>query len=152
MTLRVYTKRLLRYSPPVPDELDITRGSGREGLFLAPSPRLFADARVKLRAADQVGRMGSAAAREQAALLRLDAWRWYEPLYLAEMVESQRLYASAWKQLLQRPRVVLACYCEDAEHCHRWLLRTQVLPALGAIDRGELRVDGPEPRQRSLPW
>lgn len=44
----------------------------------------------------------------------------------------------AWENLLARERVVLVCYCLDAERCHRWLLRTRILPALGAVDGGEL--------------
>lgn len=43
-----------------------------------------------------------------------------------------------WLRLLSRPRVVLVCYCTEAERCHRFLLRTRILPALGAVDAGEI--------------
>lgn len=62
----------------------------------------------------------------------------YDPRYLAEMRESYVRHRWAWDDLLARPRVVLVCYCTDPEHCHRFLLRTRILPALGAVDGGEL--------------
>lgn len=44
----------------------------------------------------------------------------------------------AWRALLARPRVVLACYCADPERCHRTILARDILPKLGATYRGEL--------------
>lgn len=67
------------------------------------------------------------------------AWSAYVDGYLAEMRVSYTQCRPAWDNLIQRERVVLVCYCTDAEHCHRYLLRTRILPALGAVDVGELQ-------------
>lgn len=38
-------------------------------------------------------------------------------------------------------RMVLVCYCADAERCHRRVL-AGILAKLGAVDRGELLGEG----------
>lgn len=65
----------------------------------------------------------------------------YDVRYLAEMRESYRQRRAVWDALLARPRVVLCCYCTDPEHCHRFILRTRILPKLGATDGGEVIVE-----------
>lgn len=132
MTLHVYSARI---SYRGEDRLDVTRKSGQEGLFLAPSWKI-------LRPAIAARKRAAALAMEDAIVPALAerkvAWDRYVPAYLEEMRASYRRELAAWNALLARERVVLVCYCVDAEHCHRYLLRTQILPKLGAVDGGEL--------------
>lgn len=80
------------------------------------------------------------------------AWNAYLLAYLAEMRASYRAHSASWKALLACSRVVLTCYCHDAEHCHRGILRAKILPALGAVDCGELPpVPRASARQTALP-
>jgi hypothetical protein len=106
-----------------PDRLDVTRKSGREGLFLAPSWRILGPA-LQARATDGVS-------LEQH-------WRPYRDAYIQEMRESWAARRVEWDALLARERVALVCYCADAERCHRAILRAEILPKLGALDCGEL--------------
>jgi len=122
MPLQVHTARI---SSADPDVLNITRGSGTTGLFLAPSNTIFRAAKAQLRRATTYP-------EREAIFARYTGW------YLAEMRESYVTNRPAWEELLRRPRVVLVCYCTDARHCHRWILRAQILPRLGAIDCGEI--------------
>lgn len=106
------------------------------------------------------------ALRDLADQLEADAWLHYEPRFLAEMRISYGLARSttawaklkpdvralaeeawergarprpdAWRRLLARERVVLVCFCADPARCHRAILRAGILPALGAVDGGEL--------------
>jgi len=119
MTLHVHTARI---SYGGPDRLDITRGSGSEGLVFAPSWALLTMAKM-------MAKRGQAAADA--------AWSEYVPTYLAEMSYSQRHHQEHWLALLRRPRVVLVCYCPSRERCHRGLLAS-LLAGLGAVDEGEL--------------
>ena len=64
-------------------------------------------------------------------------WRGYASAYLREMAMSYDRERPSLEALLSRPRVVLTCYCTDAERCHRKLLGL-VLSRLGAIYHGEL--------------
>lgn len=126
------------------DRLDVTRKSGREGLFLAPSwailrPALDARAEATdlLKRATK-GEYDPKEAHGDAARIEAEMWERYVPAYLAEMRRSYVEHRGAWEAMLARPRVVLCCYCTDHEHCHRAILRTRILPALGAIDGGEV--------------
>ena len=134
VTLHVQSARI-NYSGP--DRLDCTRKSGTEGLFLAPSwkilrPALAGIARARL--------LAGAGPHFDASCIEPDAWADYVPAYLAEMRRSYVDNRAAWTALLSLERVVLCCYCTDPEHYHRALLRGRILPALGAVDEGEMRA------------
>lgn len=120
MTL-VYSARL---SYGGPDRLDVTRASATEGLFLAPSWAI-------LRPALEAFRVLHGPALERA-------WLDYVERYTAEMRASYRKHRDAWHDLTQRERVVLVCFCTDPKRCHRAILREHLLPALGAVDAGEI--------------
>lgn len=117
MTLRVHSARI---SYGGPDRLDVTRKSGTGGLFLAPSWAILRPA-----------------INDRRAGLPFD-WARYVEAYIAEMRESYRWYRTEWQELLSRDRVTLVCYCTDPIQCHRHLLRERILPALGAVDAGEV--------------
>lgn len=120
MTL-VYSARL---SYGGPDRLDVTRASATEGLFLAPSWAILRPALEALRVL-----RGPALER---------AWLDYVERYTDEMRTSYRTSRAAWDGLVARERVVLVCFCTDAARCHRAILREHLLPALGAVDAGEI--------------
>ena len=120
MTLHAYSARI---NSADPDRLDVTRKSGTAGLPFAPSWDILAPA---LRAR-----------RTDGASTEL-YWPRFAERYRAEMRVSYRAQRPAWDALLAQGRVVLVCYCVDAEHCHRALLRG-ILAKLGARDGGELR-------------
>lgn len=160
-----------------PDRLDVTRKSGTDGLFLAPSWALL---QPVLKARKQV-RDWIARGLHPGDELERRTWATYVDGYLAEMRVSYsechpckhrsphplytfhscdrcpkdppadwpedwkrawdrgaRSRRHLWTPLLARERIVLVCYCTVPEHCHRFLLRTRILPALGAVDGGEL--------------
>lgn len=126
MTLHVQSARI-NYSGP--DRLDCTRKSGTDGLFLAPSWAILRPAlNARRRETDEPQRHASV------------AWTNYVAAYLDEMRRSYVDNRAAWNALLARDRVVLCCYCTDPEHCHRAILRGRILPALGAVDDGEVRA------------
>lgn len=121
MTLHVRTARV---SYAGPDRLDITRKSGDDfGLAFAPSWTLLAPA-LRARAAGEV----------DAA-----AWAAYVEAYTDEMRASYRSWPITWGRLLALSRVVLVCYCTDAERCHRRVL-AGILVKLGAVDEGEVEA------------
>lgn len=125
MTLHVQSARI-SYSGP--DRLDVTRKSGTDGLFLAPSWKILRPALdARRRETDEPSRHVSV------------AWANYVSAYFDEMRRSYVDNRAAWTALLSRERVVLCCYCTDPEHCHRALLRGRILPALGAVDEGEIK-------------
>lgn len=142
MSLHVYTDRI---GSDDPDAIDVT---ARSGHFLAPSwniVRPVVDARKRIKkiiAEHKAKRL----APIDTHTLRTDilnaiedeAWATYVPLYLHEMRSSYRANRPQWDALLNRKRVVLLCYCTRAEHCHRHLLRTRILPRCGAVDMGEI--------------
>lgn len=141
MTLHVQSARI-NYSGP--DRLDVTRKSGTDGLFLAPSWAILRPALDAMNAAkeewDFYANEGAWSCGEDARR-RLDGtWRSYITAYEREMAKSRVENRAQWDALLARERVVLCCYCTDPEHCHRALLRARILPALGAIDEGEVRA------------
>lgn len=140
MTLHVQSARI---SYRGPDRLDVTRKSGTDGLFLAPSWAILRPALDAMNAAkeewDFYANEGAWSCGEDARR-RLDGtWRSYITAYEREMAKSRVENRAQWDALLARDRVVLCCYCTDPEHCHRALLRARILPALGAIDEGEVR-------------
>lgn len=130
MSVRVYSARIGCSSP---DALDITRKSGRgEALAFAPS---WAILRPALDARKRAEATGTPAIADR---ILAAAWTAYVPAYLNEMRASWRRNRPAWDALLARPSVTLLCYCTDAEHCHRRILRAVILPKLGATDCGEV--------------
>lgn len=151
MTFVVFSARIGHLDP---DALDVTRKSGRAGLFLAPSWHILKPALEARRQAQAVmaecmklaeAENGSDiptfdpfAYQREAENINAAAWAKYKPAFLREMETSRRVAPVDWKQFLQRRRVVLLCYCVEHEYCHRTVLRAEVLPALGAIDGGEL--------------
>lgn len=157
MPLLVETARL---SYGGPDALNVTRGSGNaRGAPFAPSHQLLSrfltqmkdaaaieeDARghektVSQARPDMAGAV-LARAKAEAEALRAAAFAAYATEFLVEMRASYKKNWREWRELLLRKHVVLTCYCVHPERCHRFLLRTQVLPKLGAIDGGELPLE-----------
>jgi hypothetical protein len=119
MPLQVHTARI---STRDPDRLDVTRKSGKGGLFLAPSWSILGPVKLALKSEAPIA----------------DVWAFYRECYLREMRHSYATERSLWDALLARERVVLTCFCTDPIHCHRFILRTRILPKLGAVDCGEL--------------
>jgi hypothetical protein len=141
-----------------PDLLDITRktaearaakGLPSPGAFLAPSRELL-NAGLRFRAeAEHAEKMAvehgglfgtpevAAAWSQKAQALRVDGWAFYEPLFLDELRVRYRKSKHEWLHLLNRERVVLACFCGSPTHCHR-RLAAEVLAKLGATYEGEI--------------
>lgn len=128
MTLRIFSARV---SYGGSDRLDITRATGGQGLVFAPSWEILRPMLAKRRA--ERGRIVS----EELELQRALDWAEYTELYLAEMRLSLVKWRPAWHSVLARDFVTVVCYCADARRCHRAVLRSRVLPALGAVDGGE---------------
>lgn len=144
LALRVYSARCGQGRDP--DDLDVTRAHGvPTGWPFAPTWQILNPALEARRRADAV----RASDPEHAEAIEAAAWEAYEPLFLAEMRASYRQNRAAWRALLARDRIVLRCRCAAAARCHRRLLRQRILPALGAMDCGELEPESP--RQLSLP-
>lgn len=108
----------------------------------------------------------AAALTEEAEQIEADAWAGYAPRYRAEMRVSYGLARGtpawarqtpearalaeeawergarprpeAWRRLFARPALVACCFCTDSARCHRAILRAEILPALGAVDGGEV--------------
>lgn len=126
-SLQVYTSRI---SSRDPDRFDITRKSGgKAGSPFAPSWSIL---------------MPVISARHQADPHEASerAWSAYVPAFLDEMRRSYIEHRESWEALLDRQRVVLVCYCQNEKRCHRRLLANRILPALGAVDCGEIRAPG----------
>lgn len=145
MTLNVYAARIGTRDP---DRLDITRkGNDPVGVVFAPSETILRAALdLRYLSRDLAGATEWQCPDDglRAALLaapsRITAamWALYAPAYVAEMRQSYRRDRGPWDRLLSRQRVVLACYCTDAEHCHRRIFGAVILPKLGAVWCGEL--------------
>lgn len=120
--------RTARISSTRADRLDITRKSGRDGLFLAPT---WETLNPVLEARKKSPKNGPPSAEFLAA------WERYTDVFLGEMRLSFAKHREQWNELLSRPSVTLCCYCTDPWKCHRTLLATRVLPALGARYAGE---------------
>jgi uncharacterized protein YeaO (DUF488 family) len=161
MALFVETARL---SYGGPDRLNVTRGSGNiAGAPFAPSHELLGRYLEQMRRAkeieddarghektvsrarpDMAGAV-TVRAKAEAEAIRVAAFEAYAPEFIQEMRLSYKKNWRAWRELLLRKHVVLTCYCVHPERCHRFLLRTLVLPKLGAVDGGEL---SPEAQRR----
>ena len=50
------------------------------------------------------------------------SWESYEEMYHHRMRNSYRDNRARWNEVLSMGEVVLVCYCETDEHCHRRLL------------------------------
>jgi hypothetical protein len=154
MALQVYTARIGRWMKGEPDAIDVTRKSARaEWLFLAPSWAILGPALDARKRADAVlveQRSGHEDVQghptfdpfpyqlKEEDILNA-AWLEYVPAFMDEMRASWKEHRPMWDVLLSRQRVVLCCYCSDAEHCHRTILRRDILPKLGATDCGEMK-------------
>lgn len=139
MTLKIATSTIAYRGP---DRLDITRVSGREGLFLAPSWRILGPALKARREAtalleDTLGL--DPTARATAESMMRDAWAAYVPAYLEEMRASYRRDPRPFRELLARERVVFCCYCSDGHHCHRRVASDLIFVPMGAVAAGEVR-------------
>lgn len=133
MSLLVHTARVTKNPPP--DALDVSRMSGKEGLFLAPSWKILKPAlagRKEAKAWAETGNDFVGLAIECAW------WDLYVPQYIEEMRASYARQRERWEELLRRERVILLCYCPGRTHCHRGILAETILPKLGATDGGEL--------------
>jgi hypothetical protein len=96
--------------------------------------------------------------QHEAEAITDGAWSIYKSQYVAEMRISigmkpdhrqwtddtqaawdrgVRPSPADWRWLLGLTRVILCCYCSDIAHCHRTILRQDILPTLGAEDCGE---------------
>lgn len=124
MKLQVFTSQIRYVKAKQPDALDVTRvgnwllqkaGKEASGIIFAPSWELFNDCK----------------AREVSEAE-------YTARFLAEMRISYRRERLVWDWYLAQPRVVMCCYEAYPEFCHRHILRSRILPALGAIDCGEI--------------
>jgi hypothetical protein len=133
MALEVWTARLGTRDP---DWLDVTRaqktnetGGGHLGIGLSFAPSLaLLKHYLKIRHEDP----------ELARELTDEQWAAYSQSYLIEMRESYIRRRQTWLKLLERPRVVLCCFCTHPVQCHRYIFGGQILPKLGADYRGEL--------------
>lgn len=124
-----------------PDRLDIATCP-----FLAPSPTLLpaaaeywamaAEARAELEFHDgdyavacrEAAEMFEGEARDRET----DAWDAFAEAYMAQMRASVKAHWPEWKALLARERIVLVDAYPVATKSPRFLLRTKILPALGA--------------------
>lgn len=145
MSLEVYSAQMNRARRD-PNFLDVSRASGTEGIFMAPSWQILSPALAVRREAAEMFKKSRTLPGDEGLSLRMLAeikleenWNAYEVAFIAEMEQSQRINAAAWEKLLDCPRVVLGCYCAEREQCHTALLRVKILPSLGAIDKGELQ-------------
>lgn len=160
MSLMVFTARIGRWMKGEPDAIDITRKSAKpEWLCFAPSWAILGPAIEAKRRAVKIeqdayaltnARLGRTATPEEdgarylmfadAESISETAWREYVPAFMDEMRASWKEHRPMWDNLLSRQRVILCCYCMDAERCHRTILRRDILPKLGAEDCGEMKT------------
>lgn len=142
MPLQVFTRRIGPWMKDNGDAIDITRKSAAtEWLFLAPSWQILRPALDARKKADELleETLGlDPTARSVAEQWLAEAWNNYVPRYMAEMRVSYRQHRPSWDGMLERPYLVLCCYCPDPVRCHRAILRQNILPKLGAKDCGEI--------------
>ncbi len=140
------TVQTARISYDGPDRLDVTAKSApREGKPFAPTWKLVTWG-LKMR--DEANK------KRAHGDPRADGfWEWVWKIYAQRYREQMRVsYAHrrrAWDELLERERVVLVCYCADAEHCHRRVLAA-ILVKLGAFDAGEVTAEPADESQLQL--
>jgi hypothetical protein len=153
VTLCVYSARM-GGAPPTSHDLDVTRKTvdtlRRKGVLSPGEP--WAPSWAILRPALDVRERASACirlhangiperlqvAREDATAMERAAWERYVPAFIAEMRRSYVANRAAWDALLGQDVVVLRCFCTNPDQCHRAILRTVILPRLGAVDCGEV--------------
>ena len=177
MTLEVWTARIGVHDPDALD-ITRGSGRGALAfapseaiLWPAINARRAAEKDREMAAQFEAREEGAGVALRRAADAREEqAWVDLEPKYLAEMRVSfgmqeghkdfgalERLAVqhgvkpdrAAWRALLARRRVVLACFCTNPERCHRRLL-ARILARCGAVDRGELKAPSPLDARRDL--
>jgi uncharacterized protein YeaO (DUF488 family) len=143
--LEVYSASIGYAKARLEDALDVTRASGVEGLFLAPSWGILSPALGALRRAKKMKHDAAMMPVELRANMEVEAhnieaktWAEYTFAYLGEMRASYRTNRKQWDALMMREMLVLCCYCVSQDKCHRMILRKTILPKLGAVDRGEL--------------
>lgn len=138
---------------PDPDAFNITRQTGGDtGAPFAPS---WAILRPALHARQAAAAARTRGADLEAAEIERVAWLVYHAAFLDEMRRSYATHRRAWTALLARERVCLVCFCSVDEalagHCHRTILRREILSKLGALDGGELLdVPAVDPQMRLL--
>lgn len=131
MSLHVCTRRVGDWMVDNADAIDITRQSATPGwLFLAPSADIIMLATEAKKRVD--------AAPRDANVILGKLWNDCATAYVAEMRASYKRQRDLWQALLERPYVILCCYCANPNRCHRMLLREHILPKLGATDGGEI--------------
>lgn len=125
MALQVHTAQIRYVKAKMPDALDITRVGNwvlqkarqpSPGVIFAPSLELFNDCKA-----------GEILTEEE-----------YTLRFMEEMRISYRTQKAQWNAILALPRIVMCCYEPYPEFCHRHIVRERILPALGAIDCGEI--------------
>ena len=120
------------------DALDVTRKSGKDGLFLAPSWAIIKpviELRKQLDALLEDSCGADPVSRAYAEEAEQRAWEDYVPKYREEMLQSWRTNRRRWDALLMQRRVILLCFCSHDSHCHRHLLRTMLVKAGVKIGR-----------------
>lgn len=130
MTCQVYTAR---YSIKDADRLDITR-AGCDRLIKAGKP---APGEVFAPSAGLVYPFLRAFKSATTEARRAELWTKYVKLYNAEQDAKEIDRAHEYALIALRPRVVLVCFCEDCERCHRSLAGPQ-LTKWGAEYKGEI--------------
>lgn len=140
MTLQIHTARLHVRDP---DAFNITRKSGQgDGLIFAPSWQILTPI---LHAREHTAHLPP----HRQPLYAEEQYQLYRRLYLDEMRRAYRQNKTPFTRLLQRPRVVLQCYCVDPQSCHRTILAKEVLVPLGATFVAEI-VQTCQDQQRGL--
>jgi hypothetical protein len=134
-----------------PDRINITRWSRRPdrfGILFAPSAEILsaaktAQGRAKVLMADaaMAAHDGDRTAAEAASKrIEDDAWASYEAAYRNEMRKIRKWEPGSWQKMLDKPRVVLVCFCPSPERCHRRLL-AEMLAEDGATYMGEVESE-----------
>ncbi len=132
--LQVLTSRIDYIGP---DGLNVTRKSGTSlGKTFAPSWSIL---RPALEGLEHAKTLRSRGLYMEAQQIEDQTWELYSNLYTQEMRESYKNNQVEWKQLLGMRRVVLLCYCKDANICHRSVL-ANILIKCGAVYNGEVSV------------
>jgi hypothetical protein len=73
------------------------------------------------------------------AYWRLDAaWEWYVAEYLIEVRKRYAANRKACEALTCGPAINVLCDCRHSRYCHRYIVRSRILPGLGCVDMGEI--------------
>lgn len=124
--LNLYTASIYSFKDVGKEVLDITRMTGKEGAFLAPSWELLRPYLYK----------------RKSGVLSSEDWETYRASYLQEMRESQRTNPddwATWRSFIQSEATfefTLVCYCENFEQCHRTVIANYFAES-GAVYLGE---------------